>query len=106
MDGQPAYHLGSVNYIYDKKNDHDQYWIYWESPVYEATCPAPLPYSKSLTLSGALIGVYFKLQTEIGKLKGRIAMLEKQELQVMSMLEKLVVSVDELKLLLAQQGIK
>ena len=59
-----------------------------------------------LTLSGALIGVYFKLQTEVGKLKGRIAMLEKQELQVMNMLEKLVTSVDEIKLLLAQKGIK
>lgn len=59
-----------------------------------------------LTLAGALIGVYFKLQTEVGKLKGRIAMLEKQELQVMSMLEKLVTSVDELKILLAQKGIK
>ena len=58
-----------------------------------------------LTLAGALIGVYFKLQTEVGKLKGRIAMLEKQELQVMSMLEKLVVSVDEIKILLAQKGI-
>ncbi len=46
------------------------------------------------------------MQTEVGKLKGRIAMLEKQELQVMSMLEKLVTSVDELKILLAQKGIK
>jgi hypothetical protein len=33
-------------------------------------------------------------------------MLEKQELQVMSMLEKLMNSVDELKLLLAQKGMK
>jgi len=32
--------------------------------------------------------------------------LEKQELQVMSMLEKLMNSVDELKLLLAQKGMK
>ena len=48
-----------------------------------------------LTLAGALIGVYFKLQTEVGKLKGRIAMLE-----------KLVTAVDELKILLAQKGIK
>ena len=59
-----------------------------------------------LTLAGALIGVYFKMLTEVGKLKGRIAMLEKQELQVMSMLEKLVTAVDELKILLAQKGIK
>ena len=58
-----------------------------------------------LTLAGALIGVYFKLQTEVGKLKGRIAMLEKQEATVMNMLEKLVVSVEEIKLLLAQKGI-
>lgn len=59
-----------------------------------------------LTLAGALVGVYFKLQTEVGKLKGRIAMLEKQELQVMNMLEKLVTAVDEIKLILAGQGIK
>jgi len=58
-----------------------------------------------LTLAGALVGVYFKLQTEVGKLKGRIAMLEKQELQVMNMLEKLVTAVDEIKILLAQKGI-
>ena len=43
--------------------------------------------------------------TEVGKLKGRIAMLEKQEATVMNMLEKLVVSVEEIKLLLAQKGI-
>ena len=59
-----------------------------------------------LTLAGALIGVYFKLQTEIGKLKGRIAMLERQEATVMNMLEKLVTSVDEIKILLAQKGIQ
>lgn len=59
-----------------------------------------------LTLAGAIIGIYFKLQTEIGKLKGRIAMLEKQEATVMNMLEKLVTSVEEIKLLLAEKGIK
>ena len=59
-----------------------------------------------LTLAGGLIGVYFKPQTEVGKLKGRIAMLEKQEATVMNMLEKLVTSVEEIKLLLAQKGIK
>jgi hypothetical protein len=36
-----------------------------------------------LTLAGALIGVYFKLQTEVG-----------------------IISVDEIKILLAQKGIK
>jgi hypothetical protein len=33
-------------------------------------------------------------------------MLEKQELQVMGMLEKLMNSVDELKILFAQKGMK
>ena len=59
-----------------------------------------------LTLAAGLIGVYTKLTNEVGKLKGRIAMLEKQEQQVMSMLEKLVSSVDEIKLLLAQKGLR
>jgi hypothetical protein len=35
-----------------------------------------------LTIAAALVGIYFKMQTEVGKLKGRIAMLEKQELQI------------------------
>ena len=56
-----------------------------------------------LTIAAALVGIYFKMQTEVGKLKGRIAMLEKQELQIMGMLEKLVDAVDELKILVARQ---
>lgn len=56
-----------------------------------------------LTIAAALVGIYFKMQTEVGKLKGRIAMLEKQELQIMAMLEKLVDAVDELKILVARQ---
>ena len=56
-----------------------------------------------LTVAAALVGIYFKMQTELGKLKGRIAMLEKQELQIMAMLEKLVDAVDELKILVARQ---
>ena len=59
-----------------------------------------------LTLAAGLIGVYQKLTTEIGKLKARIAMLEKQEIQIMTLLEKLVSSVDEIKLLLAKRGIE
>ena len=56
-----------------------------------------------LTIAAALVGIYFKMQTEVGKLKGRIAMLEKQELQIMAMLVKLVDAVDELKILVARQ---
>lgn len=59
-----------------------------------------------LTISGALIGVYVKLSTEVGKLKSRITMLEKQEGEVKQMLTNLVEAVQEIKLLLAGQGIK
>ena len=59
-----------------------------------------------LTLAGALIGVYFKLQTEIGKLKSRVIMLERQESDVKQMLTSLVEAVQEIKLLLAEKGIK
>lgn len=59
-----------------------------------------------LTLAAGLIGVYTKLTSEVGKLKGRIAMLEKQEAQVMAMLEKLVTTCDEIKLILAKEGLR
>ncbi len=59
-----------------------------------------------ITLSGALIGVYVKLSTELGKLKSRIIMLERQESEVKAMLTNLVEAVQEIKLLLAEKGIK
>lgn len=59
-----------------------------------------------LTLAGGLIGVYVKLSQDVGKLKGRISMLEKQEVQIMSMLEKLVTTCDEIKLILAKEGLR
>ena len=59
-----------------------------------------------LTLAGGLIGVYVKLSGEVGKLKGRISMLEKQEVQVMTMLQKLVETCDEIKLILAKEGLR
>lgn len=59
-----------------------------------------------LTLAGALIGVYVKLSTEVGKLKSRIIMLERQESEVKKMLVGLVTSVNEIKLLLAEKGMR
>ena len=59
-----------------------------------------------ITLAGALIGVYVKLSTELGKLKSRIIMLERQESEVKAMLTNLVEAVQEIKLLLAEKGIK
>lgn len=59
-----------------------------------------------LSLAAALIGVYVKLSSEVGKLKSRIIMLERQEGEVKRMLTDLVVSVNEIKLLLAEKGMR
>ncbi len=59
-----------------------------------------------LTLASALIGVYVKLSQEVGKLKSRVVMLERQETKVERMLTDLVSSVNEIKLLLAEKGMR
>lgn len=59
-----------------------------------------------LTLGGALIGVYVKLSGEVGKLKSRVIMLEKREDEVKQMLTNLTEAVQEIKILLAQKGLK
>ena len=59
-----------------------------------------------LTLAGAIIGIYVKLSGDVGKLKSRIIMLEKREDEVKLMLTNLTEAVQEIKILLAQQGIK
>ena len=59
-----------------------------------------------LSLAGAIIGVYSKLTQEIGKLKGRVVALEKTETEVKAMLTELLSSVQEIKLLLAEKGIR
>ena len=59
-----------------------------------------------ITLGGALIGVYVKLSGEVGKLKSRVIMLERRDDEVKQMLTGLVEAVQEIKLLLAEKGIK
>lgn len=59
-----------------------------------------------LSLAAGLIGVYVKLSNEVGKLKSRVIMLERQEGEVKSMLTDLVVAVNEIKLLLAEKGMR
>jgi len=59
-----------------------------------------------LSLAAALIGVYVKLSNEVGKLKSRVIMLERQESEVKRMLTDLVASVNEIKLLLAEKGMR
>ena len=59
-----------------------------------------------LTLAAALVGVYVKLTQELAKLKSRIISLEKSESEVKQMLNELLTAVQEIKILLAGQGIR
>lgn len=59
-----------------------------------------------MSLAAGLIGVYVKLSGEVGKLKSRVIMLERQEVQIMARLEKLMETCEEIKLLLAKKGIE
>jgi hypothetical protein len=54
----------------------------------------------------SIIGVYVKLTQEVGKLKSRVVALEKTEGEVKQMLTELLTSVQEIKLLLAEKGIR
>ena len=53
-----------------------------------------------------LIGVYFKLSSEVQKLQGRVALLEKSESETKQILNELLSKVNEIKLLLASNQIK
>ena len=59
-----------------------------------------------ITLAASIIGVYVKLTGEVGKLKSRVIALEKTETEVKTMLTELLSSVQEIKLLLAEKGIR
>ena len=59
-----------------------------------------------MTLAAGLVGVYVKLTQEVHKLKSRIISLEKTETEVKNMLTDLLQAVQEIKILLAQQGIR
>ena len=53
-----------------------------------------------------LIGVYVKLNYEILSVKGRVGRLQKSDGDVKDMLTTLMTAVNEIKILLATQGIK
>lgn len=59
-----------------------------------------------LTLAASIIGVYVKLTQELGKLKARVIALEKTETEVKALLGELLNNVQEIKLLLAEKGIR
>lgn len=59
-----------------------------------------------LTLLAGIVGVYLKLTQEVGRLKGRVALLERQETEVKKILTDLVTAVNDIKLLLAEKGMR
>jgi len=59
-----------------------------------------------ISIAAGLVGVYVKLTQELHKLKSRVIALEKTETEVKGMLTELLSSVQEIKILLAQQGIR
>ena len=59
-----------------------------------------------ISIAAGLVGVYVKLTQELHKLKSRVIALEKTETEDKRMLTELLSSVQEIKILLAQQGIR
>ena len=60
---------------------------------------------EGIILLAGLVGVYVKLQNEIGKLKNRVYVLEQSKSEVTDMLKKLSDDIQEIKLLLARKQI-
>ena len=53
-----------------------------------------------------IIGTYVKMENELTKVKSRLLSLEKQETRVQQSLDVLLEGVNEIKILLARQGIE
>lgn len=60
---------------------------------------------EGIILLAGLVGVYVKLQNEVGKLKNRVYVLEQSKSEVTDMLKKLSDDIQEIKLLLARKQI-
>lgn len=60
----------------------------------------------AITSFGAIIGTWVKMTNEVTRITSRLHVLEKNEGDVKKILRELVDSVNELKLLLAEKGIK
>ena len=59
-----------------------------------------------LVLAAALLGTFFKFQRDYTILTARVVALEKQESEVKQLLKNLCDGMQEIKLLLAEKGIK
>ena len=55
---------------------------------------------------GGILGTWIKMTNEVTKIKSRVFSLEKQEGEVKSLLKELCAGMQDIKLLLAEKGIK
>tara|TARA_R110000823_G_C15834847_1_gene490589 strand:+ start:726 stop:929 length:204 start_codon:yes stop_codon:yes gene_type:complete len=60
----------------------------------------------ALTSFGAIIATWVKMTNDVTKIKSRIFSLEKQEGEVKTLLKELCEGMQDIKLLLAEKGIK
>ena len=60
----------------------------------------------SVTAFAGIIGTWIKMTNDVTKIQGRIYSLEKQESEVKSLLKELCEGMHDIKLLLAEKGIK
>ena len=58
-----------------------------------------------VTMATALVGIYVKMQQEVGKLKARIQVIESERDEFRATLKELLNAVQELKIMLAKKGI-
>ena len=59
-----------------------------------------------IVLLTGIVGVYMKLNSDVLKLKSRVMVLEKNDAEVQKMLKDLLTAVNDIKILLAEHGIK
>ena len=55
---------------------------------------------------GGILGTWIRMTNDVTKIKARIYSLEKQESEVKSLLKELCAGMQDIKLLLAEKGIK
>jgi len=55
---------------------------------------------------GGVLGTWIKMTNDVTKIKSRLFSLEKQEGEVKALLKELCVGMQDIKLLLAEKGIK
>ena len=60
---------------------------------------------EAVTLVAGLVGVYVKMQQEVGKLKGRLAQIEAERDEFRATLKELLNTTQEIKIMLAKKGI-